>query len=65
MRVVSDTSPVSNLAIIGRLDFLRRRYGEISIPSAVRQELAYETHEADYFFVSKTIRITSFFRRNM
>ena len=46
MRVVSDTSPVSNLAIIGRLDFLRRRYGEISIPSAVRSELALLTHVA-------------------
>ena len=27
MRVVSDTSPISNLAIIGRLDLLKRRYG--------------------------------------
>jgi len=27
MRVVSNTSPISNLAIIGRLDLLRRRYG--------------------------------------
>jgi predicted nucleic acid-binding protein len=27
MRVVSNTSPISNLAIIGRLPLLRRRYG--------------------------------------
>jgi predicted nucleic acid-binding protein len=27
MRFVSDTSPISNLAIIGRLDLLKRRYG--------------------------------------
>ena len=27
MRVVSNTSPISNLAIIGRLDLLKRRYG--------------------------------------
>ena len=26
MRVVSNTSPVSNLAIIGRLDLLKQRY---------------------------------------
>ena len=29
MRVVSNTSPISNLAIIGRLDLLKRRYGEL------------------------------------
>ena len=40
MRVVSDTSPVSNLAIIGRLDLLRRLYGEVIIPPAVAEELA-------------------------
>jgi predicted nucleic acid-binding protein len=40
MRVVSDTSPISNLAIIGRLDFLRQRYGEVLIPDAIAKELA-------------------------
>jgi len=40
MRVVSDTSPISNLAIIGRLDILRLRYGEIQMPEAVAKELA-------------------------
>jgi uncharacterized protein len=40
MRVVSDTSPISNLAIIGRLDLLRQRYGEVRIPGAVKKELA-------------------------
>ncbi len=40
MRVVSNTSPVSNLAIIGRLDLLRRKYGRVVIPDAVRRELA-------------------------
>jgi predicted nucleic acid-binding protein len=29
MWVVSDTSPISNLAIIGRLDLLKRRYGAL------------------------------------
>jgi predicted nucleic acid-binding protein len=32
MRVVSDTSPISNLAIIGHLDLLNRRYGAVRIP---------------------------------
>jgi uncharacterized protein len=44
MRVVSDTSPLSNLAIIGRLDFLKLRYGEIRIPEAVARELEVLSH---------------------
>jgi predicted nucleic acid-binding protein len=37
--VVSDTSPVLNLARIGRLELLPLLYGEVLIPSAVYQEL--------------------------
>ncbi|HXP62461.1 MAG TPA: hypothetical protein VN829_18325 [Dongiaceae bacterium] len=44
MHVVSNTSPLSNLAIIGRLDLLRQRYGLVRIPPAVAQELAHLTH---------------------
>ena len=40
MRVVSNTSPVSNLAIIGRLELLRAKYGRVFIPQAVSDELA-------------------------
>ena len=39
MRVVSDTSPISNLAIIDRLHLLRKQFGELSIPDAVEAEL--------------------------
>jgi predicted nucleic acid-binding protein len=39
MRVASDTSPISNLAIIGHLDLLRTQFREICIPSAVKAEL--------------------------
>jgi predicted nucleic acid-binding protein len=38
-RVVSDTSTVSNLALIGRLDLLARLHGVVIIPPAVHQEL--------------------------
>ena len=31
MRVVSNTSPISGLAIIGRLDVLRRQFGVVGI----------------------------------
>lgn len=44
MLAVSNTSPISNLAIIGRLNFLRRRYTTVRIPSAVQNELAALTH---------------------
>ena len=44
MRVVSNTSPLSNLAIIGRLEFLPRRYGKVQIPPAVAAELAALSH---------------------
>jgi predicted nucleic acid-binding protein len=44
MRVVSDTSPLSNLAIIGRLELLKRRYGEVLIPPVVGRELAALSH---------------------
>jgi len=39
MIVVSDTSPVLGLALIGRLDLLRQLYGSIAIPSAVHDEI--------------------------
>jgi uncharacterized protein len=44
MLAVSNTSPISNLAIIGRLEFLRQRYGVVHIPPAVRDELGALTH---------------------
>jgi predicted nucleic acid-binding protein len=40
MLVVSNTSPVSNLAIVGQLDFLQRRYSVVHIPVEVAAELA-------------------------
>ena len=39
MIVVSDTSPLSNLLLIGRLDILQRLYQEIIIPPAVHAEV--------------------------
>ena len=44
MLVVSNTSPLSNLAIIGRLDLLRHGHGLVRIPPAVAQELARLSH---------------------
>jgi uncharacterized protein len=38
MRTVSNTSPISNLAIIGQLDLLREQFGEVWIPQSVFAE---------------------------
>jgi len=43
MPVVSNTSPILNLAIIGQLDLLRNQFGEVVIPRAVLAELRPET----------------------
>ena len=40
MIVVSNTSPIINLAAIGRLDILRQLYGSIAIPESVYHEIA-------------------------
>ena len=39
MLVVSDTSALSNLAIIGRLPLLREQFTEVRMPPAVASEL--------------------------
>jgi hypothetical protein len=39
MIAVSNTSPISNLAYIGRLDLLRTQFSDFRIPPAVAQEL--------------------------
>ena len=39
MIVVSNTSPLTNLALIGRLDLLPQLYGTLTIPDAVWHEL--------------------------
>lgn len=44
MRVVSNTSPISNLAMIGRLNLLRERFGRIIMPEAVHRELGRLAH---------------------
>jgi hypothetical protein len=46
MLVASNTSPISNLAIIGRLDLLRSQFREIWIPDAVQSELDRLSHPA-------------------
>lgn len=42
MIVISDTSPLNYLAIIGSAPVLHALFGEVIIPPAVAQELAHE-----------------------
>jgi predicted nucleic acid-binding protein len=44
MIVVSNTSPIINLAAIGHLELLRHLYGTIAIPQAVYHEIAVKGH---------------------
>ncbi len=46
MPVVSNTSPILNLAIIGRLDLLRMQFDVVLIPAQVRAELKLDTEFA-------------------
>jgi predicted nucleic acid-binding protein len=46
MVVVSNTSPLSNLAIVGRLTLLRDQFGSVLVPAAVRRELMQLRHAA-------------------
>jgi uncharacterized protein len=61
MIVVSDTSPILSLALIGRLELLRDLYGSIVIPEAVRSEIistdqggAREVAQADWIITRPT-----------
>ena len=44
MIVVSNTSPIINLAAIGQLELLQHLYGTIAIPQAVYHEIAVKGH---------------------
>ena len=56
MRVVSNTSPLSNLAIIGRLDLLKQRYGTVRLPPAVAHELSVLSHPVALANLNAAIR---------
>ena len=42
MQIVSNTSPILNLAIINRLDLLQKQFSKVIIPEAVFAELKAE-----------------------
>ena len=40
MIVVSNTSPITNLALIGQINLIQHLYGSVHIPQAVTREIA-------------------------
>ena len=61
MIVVSDTSAISALMKIGRVDLLAAIYGEIFIPEAVRRELLVVHSEIPDFISTRVIADRAFF----
>lgn len=66
MIVVSDTSPVSNLIQIGKLDLLKQLYGNVFIPEGVYEELAFldfqaETLKKENWIIVKQIKNRALF----
>ena len=39
MKIISDSSPLINMACIGRLDLLKQLYGQLFVPEAVQNEI--------------------------
>jgi hypothetical protein len=67
--VISDTSPITNLSAIGKFDLLNRLFGEVYIPSQVRDELnsyggrwpgAGEIEQAEWVHVGEIANLTLF-----
>jgi uncharacterized protein len=56
MLAVSNTSPISNLAIIGHLDLLKLQFGALWIPGAVADELAVHPDPFALAAIQKAIR---------
>jgi predicted nucleic acid-binding protein len=55
MRTVSNTSPISNLAIIGQLNLLREQFGEVWIPEAVINESNRISHAPTRDLILKSV----------
>jgi predicted nucleic acid-binding protein len=56
MRTVSDTSPVSNLAVIKQLGLLRQQFDKVSIPEAVFSECRQIGHSETRELILDAIR---------
>ena len=56
MIVVSDTSPITTLLQIGRVDLLERLYEDVLVPEAVREELSHAHLSLPAFFKYRAVK---------
>jgi predicted nucleic acid-binding protein len=56
MPVVSNTSPILNLAIIQQLDLLRQQFGEVLVPPAVLAELKVDSNYPGTDLIRQTLQ---------
>jgi len=47
MKIISDTTPIISLASVGRLDILKKLFGEVFIPEAVYNEIKAKKSHGD------------------
>ena len=57
MRVVSDTSPLLNLAIIGHLALVRQQFGHVWVPPAVLGELQPDAQRPGSLEIREALRV--------
>jgi predicted nucleic acid-binding protein len=60
--VISDTSPITNLAAVGYLNLLQKLYSKIIIPQAVYRRFGYKTpsfSKAEDGFIFGTILVVN------
>jgi len=55
MIVVSDTTAISGLIQVGRVELLRQMFGEVHVPAAVRDELLHSHHALPAFLQIDTV----------
>lgn len=61
MKIISDTTPIISLSSVGRLDILKKLFGEVFIPEAVYNEIkakkSYGYREIDSEYIkTRTVR---------
>jgi len=57
MPIISNTSPILNLAIIDKLFLLQKQFGEILIPPGVLEELRIEEELPGSYIIREAIRL--------
>ena len=61
--VVSNSSPIMNLAVVGQLQILKQLYGKVCVPETVWQELSAIGSEQAWVTEMQTSSWTSLYNR--